>query len=84
MSFVEYAETNDFPIENLPFGVFSTAANVSCTSLLFCIAFIISNLGGGVTWCITSIARVHCTLTRTPCSGHRHCASECRYTATGM
>lgn len=29
MSFVEYPETSDFPIENLPFGVFSTAANVS-------------------------------------------------------
>jgi len=27
MSFVEYPETSDFPIENLPFGVFSTAAN---------------------------------------------------------
>ena len=28
-SFVEYPETSDFPIENIPFGVFSTAANVS-------------------------------------------------------
>jgi hypothetical protein len=27
-SFIAYPETSDFPIENLPYGVFSTADNV--------------------------------------------------------
>lgn len=27
-SFIAYSETSDFPIENLPYGVFSTAGNV--------------------------------------------------------
>ena len=29
MSFVEYSADCDFPIQNLPYGVFSTAGNVS-------------------------------------------------------
>jgi hypothetical protein len=27
-SFIAYSETSDFPIENLPYGIFSTAENV--------------------------------------------------------
>jgi hypothetical protein len=30
-SFIAYPETSDFPIENLPYGVFSTAENVRFT-----------------------------------------------------
>ena len=30
-SFISYSETSDFPIENLPYGVFSTAENVRLT-----------------------------------------------------
>merc|ERR1719206_394106 len=26
-SFIEYEETSDFPIQNIPFGIFSTTAN---------------------------------------------------------
>lgn len=29
MSFVAVAEDSDFPIQNLPYGIFSTANNVS-------------------------------------------------------
>jgi hypothetical protein len=32
-SFIPYSETSDFPIENLPYGVFSTAENVRLTAL---------------------------------------------------
>ena len=30
MSFIEYSADCDFPIQNLPYGIFSTAADVSC------------------------------------------------------
>lgn len=32
MSFVPVAEDSDFPIHNLPYGVFSTRGNVSCSA----------------------------------------------------
>lgn len=32
MSFVAVAEDSDFPIHNLPYGVFSTPGNVSCSA----------------------------------------------------
>lgn len=28
-SFIEYSSENDFPIENLPYGVFTSSQNVS-------------------------------------------------------
>lgn len=31
-SFVEYSSETDFPIENLPYGVFTSSQNVSNTS----------------------------------------------------
>lgn len=34
MSFVPVAEDSDFPIHNLPYGVFSTTGNVSCHARL--------------------------------------------------
>jgi hypothetical protein len=33
-SFIPYSETSDFPIENLPYGVFSTAGNVRYTTYI--------------------------------------------------
>jgi hypothetical protein len=44
MSFISVAEDSDFPIHNLPFGVFSTPSNVSCC------ASALARGGCGVEW----------------------------------
>ena len=39
MSFVAYGAESDFPIENLPYGVFSTAANVPTDAPARCLLY---------------------------------------------
>ena len=45
MSFIAVSEDSDFPIQNLPYGIFSTQDNVSlghawCASIRVCVLFL--------------------------------------------